>query len=216
MPGMADTRAAGSSTHLWKGLPLSRVTEVLMFHDQTGPVPDSFRRLCACLQQEGIEYVVIGALALSAYGYRRATEDIDLCVRPEHLALFKSKLVGRLYDAVEGRSRRFRDPQTSVALDFLVSGEFAGRRSRNKEIRFPDPAESVLVDGICTVTLPRLVELKLVTWRFKDWADVVALIRANHLDESFAEQLHPLVRIAYLECFDQKVEEDRYETEGDS
>ena len=42
---------------------------------------------------------------------------------------------------------------------------------------------------------------------------MVELIRANNLGEAFADQLNPLVRMAYLECYDQKVEEDRYERE---
>lgn len=49
----------------------------------------------------------------------------------------------------------------------------------------------------------RFIELKLVTWRFKDWGDVVELIRRNSLTESFADKLEPTVRDAYLQCFDQ-------------
>ncbi len=58
---------------------------------------------------------------------------------------------------------------TNVTIDLLVSDELAGRTSRNKLIRFPDPPEAVGIEGLRTRTLPRLVELKLVTWRYKDW-----------------------------------------------
>jgi hypothetical protein len=41
------------------------------------------------------------------------------------------------------------------------------------------------------------------------------LIRANNLGEDFAERLDPLVRMAYLECYDQMKEEDKYDREGE-
>ena len=70
-----------------------------------------------------------------------------------------------------------------------------------------------MIEGLRTVTLERLIALKLVTWRFKDWGDVVELIRANDLDESFADRLPEFIRSAFLQCHDEKVEEDRYERE---
>lgn len=197
----------------WRGAPLSPVTEVLMYHDDAGPVPETFRRLRAALEREGIPYVVIGAQAMAAHGFRRATEDVNLCIRPADLARFRERLVGTLYQTVEQRSRRFYDPATQVTFDLLVSGELAGHRAKNHAIRFPDPSEVEKVQGIHTVSLQRLIELKLVTWRLKDMADVVELIRRNHLGQDFAERLHPLVRRAFLECYDHMVEEDRYEEE---
>lgn len=198
----------------WRGAPLSPVEEVLMYHKDAGPVPDTFRRLANALESAGIEYTVIGALALAVHHYRRATEDVDICLRPADLERFREQFVGTVYQQVSGRSRRFYDPSTQVTIDILVSGTLAGRVSRNKEIKFPDPSEGEDHDGLRTVSLERIIELKLVTWRFKDWADVVELIRKNDLDEAFADHVHPLVRMAYLECYDQKVDEDRYEREA--
>jgi hypothetical protein len=40
-------------------------------------------------------------------------------------------------------------------------------------------------------------------------------MRFNNLDESFAEKLDPSVRTAYLQCYDDKVEGDRYNPEID-
>lgn len=185
-----------------------------MFHDDAGPVPETLRRLRAALEREGIGYVVIGAMAMGVHRFRRATEDVDLCLRAEDLSRFRERLVGVEYQAVEGRSRRFYDPQTQVTFDLLVSGDLAGRASRNPVIRFPDPSEAVTLEGLRTVSLEKLIELKLVTWRFKDMADVIELIRRNNLGEDFAERLHPLVRRPYLECYDHKVEEDKYERES--
>lgn len=59
----------------------------------------------------------------------------------------------------------------------------------------------------------RLLELKLVTWRYQDWGDVVNLIRHFALDEAFAAKRHPTVRLAYRQCYDQRIEEDKYHPE---
>lgn len=184
-----------------------------MFHKETGPVPDTFRRLCAALEKEGIGYVVIGAIGMAAHKVRRATEDVDLCVREADLARFREKLVGTVYQSVEGRSRRFYDPKTQVTIDLLISGQLAGDRGRNKDIRFPDPSEAVEIEGLRTVPLDRFIALKLVTWRLQDWADVIRLIRANKLDEEFSRCLPKEVRSAYVQCYDHLVEEDRQERE---
>ncbi len=185
-----------------------------MFHAGSGPVPETLRRLQENLRREGLPYIVIGALAMAAHQYRRATEDVDVCMRSDDLERFKERLVGTAYRTVEGRTRRFEDPQSNVTFDVLISGELAGRVTRNTDIRFPDPDEAIQEEGIPTVTLPRLIELKLVTWRLKDWADVIELMRRNDLNETYAQQLHPLVRMAYLECLDQMMDEDRYSREA--
>jgi len=203
----------GVSTRRWQGRTLSPHEEMILFHQHSGPVYDTLDALRARLHDAGIEYVVIGAFALGCYGYERATSDVDLCLRPQDLERFRTELAGKYYEPVPKRARRFRDPATGVTFDLLVAGEFAGRVARNQQIRFPDPGEAVTVKGLRTVSLERLIELKLVTWRFRDWGDVVELIRQNHLDEAFAERIDPLVRMAYLQCYDQKVEEDRHEEE---
>jgi hypothetical protein len=195
----------------WRGAPLSPAEEVLMYHKEAGPVPDTLRKLCHLLEQEQIDYVVIGAVAMAVHRFRRATEDVDLCVRESDLARFRERFVGTVYQGVEGRSRRFYDPQTQVTFDLLVSGQLAGRKDKNNEVRFPDPSEATDVQGLRTVSLDRLIALKLVTWRLKDWVDVMSLVRANHLDEKFAANLPDIVRAAYLQCYDQMLEEDRYE-----
>jgi hypothetical protein len=191
------------------------VEEVLMFHDDAGPVPETFRRLKQALEAERIEYVVIGALAMAAHRYKRATNDVDICLRAEGLERFRQRLVGTMYQRVEGRGRRFYDPQTQVTFDLLVSGRIAGKPEKNSEVHFPDPSDAVVIEGLRTVSLEKLIALKLVTWRHKDWADVIALIRENSLDEGFAAKLPGFLRSAYLQCHDEMVEEDRYDRELD-
>jgi hypothetical protein len=184
-----------------------------MFFDDQGPVPETYRRLRDALARENLPYIVIGAMAVNAHGFIRATQDIDICMRAEDLLRFKQRVVGGEFLPVEGRPRRFMDAQTRTTIDILISGHLAGRRDKNRDIRFPDPGEAEIHGTAPTVSLVKLIELKLVTWRYRDWADVIDLIRFLHLDESFAEKLHPTVRSAYLQCYDQRIEEDKYHPE---
>jgi hypothetical protein len=140
---------------------------------------------------------------LNAYHYPRQTVDVDVVVSAHGFARFMDEFSGTVYHRDARLPRRFVDTETDVTIDFLIAGEIAGLPTKNKSVRFPDPKEQVVQDDLRTVALPRLIELKLVTWRFKDWGDVVELIRRNNLTESFADQLDAVVRTPYRECFDQ-------------
>ncbi|MCB9865300.1 MAG: hypothetical protein H6816_01480 [Phycisphaerales bacterium] len=174
-----------------------------MFFERSGPVWETLRGLEARLDLANIQYVIIGGLALNAYRYARQTIDVDVVVTSEGFDVFRRSLAGEDYVPATGAPRRFRDARTDVTVDFLIAGELAGHRGKNRKIQFPDPGDAQLQMDLRTVTLPRLIELKLVTWRYKDWGDVVELIRINQLDESFADQLDSLVRSAFLQCYDQ-------------
>jgi hypothetical protein len=65
------------------------------------------------------------------------------------------------------------------------------------------------------VDLPTLIQLKLAARRYQDFADVVNLIRANNLDESFQGKLHPSVQGDFIECLEEKRREDEYEARQD-
>jgi hypothetical protein len=179
-----------------------------MFFEKTGPVWETLRHLEERLQDAGIDYLVIGGLALNAYHYPRQTVDVDVVLTSEAYEKFKGLYAGSVYKRTEGPPRRFVDPESEVTIDILIAGELAGRTSKNPSVRFPDPSEGEMHGDLRTVSLARLIELKLVTWRFKDWGDVVELIRRNNLLESFAEQLDPAVRTAYKECYDQAVDQE--------
>ncbi len=197
----------------WRGRPLSPVMEAQLFFDDQGPVPETYRRLRESLEHESIPFVIIGAMAVNAHGFVRATSDINICMRRADLQRFKQTLVGKTFLPVEGRPRHFIDAETRTNINILISGEIAGRRDRNHDILFPDPDETEIHNAAPTVSLARLIELKLVTWRLRDWADVIDLIRHLSLNESFAQNLHLTVRSAYLQCYDQRMEEDKYHPE---
>ena len=174
-----------------------------MFFEKTGPLWETLRELERRLKGAGIDYVVIGGLALNVYNYPRQTIDINIVLRPDDYRRFNDAFVGTAYEKATGGARRFIDPETEVTIDVLITGQLAGHTGKNPSVRFPDPDEGAVQGDLQTVSLARLIELKLVTWRYKDWGDVVELIRRNNLAESFAEGLDPVARTPYKECFDQ-------------
>lgn len=174
-------------------------------------VHKSLRRLVKHLEKAGISYAILGGMALNAHRYRRATTDVDVLLTPEGFAGFRERFVGKSYDPVDRRFRRFTDRKNGVTLDVLVTGLFPGL-GKPGPIAFPDPdAVSEQIEKFSYVNLKTLVELKLAARRWRDFADVVALIDHNGLDEAFQERLHPSVRADYLECLEEKRREEEYE-----
>ena len=134
-----------------------------MFFEKAGPVWETLRDLENRLQEANIDYVVIGGLALSSHNYPRQTVDVDVVLTPRGYEKFKQLYADSTYSAVAGAPRRFADPNSEVTIYILLAGELAGRRSRNSSVRFPDPSEAETHGDLRTVSLPRLIELKLVT-----------------------------------------------------
>ncbi|HYX41552.1 MAG TPA: hypothetical protein VE821_07635, partial [Pyrinomonadaceae bacterium] len=59
-----------------------------------GELHGALAQLANDLKRHGIDYMVIGAVALMAQGYPRFTEDIDLVLTKEGLEAFHRELIG--------------------------------------------------------------------------------------------------------------------------
>lgn len=185
--------------------PVSAYDEGLRFFMGEGTLNETLRRVAKDLESHGIDYSVIGAIALNNYGYRRFTEDIDLLLTREGLEKFRKELIGRGYrPAFEGATRKFRTTEENVTVEIITSGEFPGD-GKPKPVAFPNPNENQTeIDGIKTLTLEKLIELKLASGmtaphRLKDLADVQELIKLKNLTVDFAGKLNPFVREKFLE-----------------
>ena len=185
--------------------PVSAYQEGLRFFIGEGILNETLRRVANDLESRGIEYSVIGAIALNSHGYRRFTEDIDLLLTREGLEKFQNELVGLGYrPAFQGATKKFRTTQENVTVEIITSGEFPGD-GKPKPVVFPNPKDvSVEIDGIKTLTLEKLIELKLASGmtaphRLKDLADVQELIKIKNLQGDFAEKLNPFVRDKFIE-----------------
>ena len=102
-----------------------------------GDVYETLRNLVAHLESEGLDYAVIGAMALVAHGYRRFTEDVDILLSPEALRHFRKSVEG--LGSFEGAKKTFRDTRTRVKVEFMTSGEYPGD-GKPKPVVFPIPS----------------------------------------------------------------------------
>src|SRR5215218_6304372 len=128
--------------------------EGLRYFMGEGTLQGTLARVSADLRQCGIDYMVIGAVALMAHGYPRFTEDIDLVLTREGLEAFHRELIGLGYlPAFEGARKRLRATQDGVPVEVILAGEYPGD-GRPKPVSFPEPATaSVELDGVRVVTL---------------------------------------------------------------
>jgi len=188
-----------------------RLREIDLFFQKKDRVHQTMRRTAKRLERARISYAVVGGLALNAHGYERTTNDVDLLLSRNSFETFCRKFVGKNYDRISGRPRRFVDRSNGVRIDILVTGLFPGT-GKPGPIAFPDPKlVREKIEEYQVVNLPTLVELKLAARRWRDFADIVEIIRANNLDESFLEQLHPSVHQDFVKCLEEKRREDEYE-----
>ena len=192
--------------------PVAAYQEGLRFFMGEGILNETLRRVAKDLENHQIDYSVIGAVALNQHGYRRFTEDIDLLLTREGLEKFRNELVGKGYrPAQTGATKKFRTTAENVTVEIITSGEFPGD-GKPKPVVFPNPNESETeIDGIKTLGLEKLVELKLASGmtaphRLKDLADVQELVKVKNLTADFADELNPFVRGKFLEL--QKAVED--------
>jgi hypothetical protein len=173
-----------------------------------GRTDQALARLARDLERHGIEYMVIGAVALIAHGYPRFTEDIDIVLTPEGLEAVHQELIGLGYvPQFPGARKKIRSTVDGVSIEIITTGEFPGD-GKPKAVSFPRPNQtSTEIDGIRVVTLEKLIELKLASGmtaahRLKDLADVQELIKVRKLDAQMADSLDPYVRMKYLELWD--------------
>jgi hypothetical protein len=186
------------SKALWASLEEGR-----RFFMKEGDLYATLQRLVAELEGKGLDYALIGGMALVAHGYRRFTEDVDILMTSDGLRTFREDLVGRGYlPAFPGARKSFRDTQTGVRIEMLTAGEYPGD-GKPKPVRFPDPAAvRYRSEGLWLIALEKLIELKLASGlsaphRLRDLSDVQELIVRLKLPSELADKLDPSVRNEY-------------------
>jgi hypothetical protein len=185
------------------------MSESTRFFAGTSEIHDTLHELTKRLDDLGIPYVVIGGMALTAHGYARMTEDIDVLVTREDLKTIHAKLEGLGYKRAFAGSKNMRDAATGVKIEFVLTGDFPGN-GKEQPISFPDPrnTDPVELDGVKFIGLVHLIELKLASGitggadRAKDLVDVQELIKILTLPRDFAAELHEYVRTKYHELWD--------------
>src|SRR5207237_6095102 len=83
------------------------------FFMKKGKVHTTLNRLTQRLEDEQIDYAILGGMALAAHGYERFTTDVDVLTTREGLEKIHAVLVGRGYlPAFPGSRKTLRDTAT--------------------------------------------------------------------------------------------------------
>jgi hypothetical protein len=151
---------------------------------------DDALRVIASLNQAGVDYVVVGGVALNLHGLVRATEDLDVFVRPD------PENIERLRSALEAV---WADPEIDQITAEDLCGDYPAVRYGPPEgtfylaimtrlgeaTRFSDlQAEDKDIEGVrVRVATPKtLYHMKKDTVRPIDHADALALRAAFDLE----------------------------------
>lgn len=155
--------------------------------DRRGALLDIAREVSHLMGAAGIPGVVIGGVAVVLHGYVRTTNDIDIVLQPPLEPL--ADLLTNHGFTFDRRRREFVKQGVPV---HLVLPEQVGARS----------TETVEIEGVTTVTLADLIDMKLRSGstnllRAQDLADVIGLIRHHRLTGGFARHLDKALRPAF-------------------
>jgi len=146
------------------------------------------------LKECGIDYCIIGSLAVRLHNYLRYGDDIDILVSRDSYPKIEQYLIGNGYSYRPGSERHlyyeFLGGRTPV--DIYVEGE-----KREDGFPLPDPRGSrVQCFSRWYANLPLLITLKI---RADDLGDVFQMIEENELTEDFADSLEPDVREKFVQ-----------------
>jgi Nucleotidyltransferase of unknown function (DUF6036) len=161
--------------------------EALNLLDRRGSILELAREISQIMRRRKITGAVIGGVAVVLHGHTRSTTDVDVFVDQPLLPIVEHLISeGFTYDE---SSREFS--RGGVPLHLVT----------REQITNP-PRETVEIEGVTTVSLADLIEMKLASGtrnmlRAQDLADVIGLIRHNRLTGEFAKHLEKSLRPAF-------------------
>jgi hypothetical protein len=206
---MVDVLPIDRERAFWSGVENAR-----RFFRGDADVQRALERLARLLDEQGIPYAVIGAMALNEWGYRRVTVDADVLLTADGLRAVKDHVLGRGYVEKFPGSRGLRDVEAGVNIHVVLAGEYPGD-GRPKPVVFPDPAEAAVRGRrVALLPLSRLIELKLAAGisaphPLKDLADVLEVIRLLSLPREMAQSFDASVRAKFEELWQAAQTRDR-------
>jgi hypothetical protein len=157
-----------------------------MADSQMGPAIREAEAIALLLAEEGLECVVIGAVALAVHRYVRFTEDVDLGVNAD------LKQMRRLVEVLEPKDYHvvFHEPDGDDPLAGVIdiTGSFGMVQIVSFENRFPAAIRDALAgekiplqasSDLRVIPIPQLVALKLYAGGLKSLTDIVEMLRRN-------------------------------------
>lgn len=149
-------------------------------------IKEQFKLLTDFFEQEGLDYAIIGAFALYAYGYTRATGDIDFITRIEYQQRIIDYLSSLGFETLN-RSSGFSNhlhPIGQIRIDLV----YVGNETAN--IIFSSTKKKLLFEHFKfpVVSPEHLVAMKLFAVqndpgrKYREFADIKEIIQRTDVD----------------------------------
>jgi hypothetical protein len=152
--------------------------EALLMLDKRGAVLETAREISRILKAHGLRGAVIGGVAVVLHGHIRTTKDVDVYA-PDPDAV---------HDALVAAAFEFDDKLREFNRDGIPV------QLVTQDLVDPLPGRSVKIEGVTTVSLVDLINIKLHSGlstiaRAQDIADVIGLIQHHRLSAAFAARI---------------------------
>jgi hypothetical protein len=158
-------------------------------------VEQRLRKANAILEAAGIPFAIVGGNAVRIWvaqvdpGAVRATNDVDVLIRPENLDEAKKAMAenGFHYRKAAGLDMFLEGKEDSAR--YAIHIVLANRMVKENDFEAnPDVEPSEYGDGIRTLPLERLVRMKLNSFRLKDRVHLLDLIEVGLLDSTWIDR----------------------------
>lgn len=150
------------------------------------------RKTIAILEATGIPFAIVGGNAVRIWvaqvdpGAVRATNDVDVLIRPENLEQVKQVMAenGYHYRKAAGLDMFLegKDDSDRYAIHVVLANRMV---KENDYEANPDVEPSEYGDGIRTLPLERLVRMKLNSFRLKDRVHLLDMIEVGLLNNNW-------------------------------
>lgn len=174
---------------------------------------ETLRAVAADLNESGVDFSVIGALAMFTHGYRRFTHDVDVLFAAADYARACEVLDRKGYQECFPGSRALQHASTGVRIDVYSVASLVQKSSVLACVE-GFLSSSVRRDGIPYVDLPTLLALKITLGesapdKERHRADAQALMLHCLLPREYAENLPLELRSAFISLWEPLRHPDR-------
>ncbi len=148
-------------------------------------IDEALAPLRALLKTSGVDFLIVGGLAVVHHGYQRLTVDLDVLIAEDGHESLDAHL--QAFDFIRTSRRRLKHEPTGVQVDLLTAGDSLIGPRTAPPLPSPDTVGRSEQDPDI-ISLHALLELKLDAGRRQDITDVVELLkRVEDRDYLFIE-----------------------------
>jgi len=167
----------------------------------------SIKNISKLLKQFKISFTFIGGAARNQYGYQKITEDIDLLVSKKDREKMKNLPIGFIKDMSNNRAKKFILHNPKTEIDVIYEDEISGDGINGLKFINPDKLSNN-IDGIPFISLKALIMYKLSSGiygksRYKDFDDIIELIKRNNLSKNYADKFREDLKQKYIQLWNE-------------